>query len=1534
MGGEKSGAIARTTAAGRVRFTAPVDAGVVQVEYVVGDGVGAPVTEKLAIRVQDKLATESFAAVAEPDIVSGETGRPITIRPLGNDLPGTDPLTPEAALELAGKVASVGGADVRTDLVEGTITFRSRTARTFLLDYDAAYGSAPIAAGRIRVDVREPARKPPDPVAMPDQVTLFGQAATMVDVLANDVDPAGGMLVVQRAGARSDDQLDVAVVQGRWVRVSARQGSLTPNPQVVRYTISNGLTSGVEGEITVSQRPEVDDNSPVTQVDRVVVRAGSAISVPVLDNDFSPAGDQLRLVNHLAGEGSGTLRTADPDGTAARGDTGSAYVSGSLVRYVAPREVADAANLQVRYVAANEAGQTAPGRVEITVVPAERRNQPPEPPQLEGRAVAGDSVKLRLPGVGVDPDGDAVTLLGIGSAPELGRIVRFGADSIEYQAYPGSGGTDEFDYVVVDAGGETRHRHRAGGRRARRAAAAAAGRRRHRRRRAGPPATVDVMANDLVAGGDRVTVELAGEQPGVRLQCETGPILVDAPERADGRTVDVVYRLTQRHRHLAGHRHRCAATKDFDNPPVVHDAFGTAEDADAVTVDVLATAYDPDGSADDLTVTDVFVPVGVPPAEVVDGRITVARGDEPIVVPFRVEDADGGAATASLYVPAAGDNLPFVREGAVIEVDPGGSTRVRLADYVVDPAGGTVTIVAPDRVPASPARRRRCRGHGRNALTVEAPEGYAGPGAVVVEVTAGTAAAARTRRPRWCRSRSRSGGPGRSCAAPTSRSRSRRARPSRSRCRPTATSGPPTRPRPPGSPSTRSGTSRVDGLSAQAEGGLVARHRPARRRPRRPRRAGGLRRRQRARPDPLRRHRRSAAGDGAGPGVRHARRRDPGHRPGGVPPAGCRATRSPPCSRRPSSPVSTSTSTSSPPREVQITTGAGVSGSAQFRVVMSDVARADTGPERQAEGRITLDVLDVPDAPTAPVPGNSVVSQQVSLTWSEPDSNGAPIDYYEVRASGGPTRRCATTACEVDGLTNGRGYTFQVRAHNSVGFSDWSGSSREVTPDAKPGLVGPIRNTRIADRTLVIAWSAPASDATVDYYVVAYAGTSRKVSRTEATITGLDNNTKYQFKVYAVNDVGRGPVRTSRSMQSQGPVGIPEAPTIEDTPTSPSAATLTVTWPPVPPNGPGPVQYRVLRNGQPVPGCEILQQTLCTIPGVTYNGDLNEFKVGSSIGRDLPSFGPGKQWYAVGKPDVWGAWTVAPSGADAEARVTFTVPESRGTESTVALLVDGAVVREYDATGAQDQRVAGGRQRPSPHGRAARVQRVQPLLPVRGQAGPGLRAAALRPHPRPARRAERQPGPVGGHRRHERQRRLGAVRQRAARPVGRRARGRRTDRGERLEGHRLRQHRVDDRLDRRRRPGAQPGHQVRLDDDATPASAERLGVQAAVQRRLRGGPARLRRQRADHVRGGHLRVRGRLHGRDDARVGVLGQQPRPGPLQERGHRPLRDQRHVQHGILLPRRHRPGAVPGARRQPAPEPRVRQSVSDLPPAKGAA
>ena len=296
----------RITAAGAVRFQAPAQGGPVQVEYGVSDGLGAPVTETLEFRVQEPDDLEPVAPTAEPDVIAGETGKPIVITPLANDLPGADPITPDAVLTLAGEVGNLPGADVTTNLVKGTVTLRSETAQTYFLDYQAAYGTADTDTGKIRVDVRAPENPPLEPVAVPDNVTLFGQAGSLVDVLANDVDPSGGLLSVQRAEALADNQLDVAVVAGRWLRLSARQGQLTPNPQIVRYTISNGQRSGISGQVVVSQRPAPADNTPVTQNDDVTVREGSSQAIPVLDNDFSPSGGTLALVAG-GGDRSGRL---------------------------------------------------------------------------------------------------------------------------------------------------------------------------------------------------------------------------------------------------------------------------------------------------------------------------------------------------------------------------------------------------------------------------------------------------------------------------------------------------------------------------------------------------------------------------------------------------------------------------------------------------------------------------------------------------------------------------------------------------------------------------------------------------------------------------------------------------------------------------------------------------------------------------------------------------------------------------------------------------------------------------------------------------------------------------------------------------------------------------------------------------------------------------------------------------------------------------------------------------------------------------
>jgi hypothetical protein len=279
-----------------------------------------------------------------------------------------------------------------------------------------------------------------------------------VDVLANDVDPRGRMLVVQNAKPSTpDSQLEVAVIDGRWVRVNAIDGAMTPTSQSVTYTISNGSATA-EGSINVTQREALTGaaNAPVAQTDRITVRAGDTAAAPVLDNDATPSGDPVGLLMDPSVQPVGELRVL----SANKGDLGKAYVSGRQVRYVAPEKVTGAMDVEVQYVVENTgdpSAETSIGLLKVHVTPppsATNPDQPPTPRALEGRVVQGDLVTLKLPPVGSDPDGDSVAVTGVATAPKYGRILAFGATSLTYQAYPDAEGTDEFTYEVTDPYGE------------------------------------------------------------------------------------------------------------------------------------------------------------------------------------------------------------------------------------------------------------------------------------------------------------------------------------------------------------------------------------------------------------------------------------------------------------------------------------------------------------------------------------------------------------------------------------------------------------------------------------------------------------------------------------------------------------------------------------------------------------------------------------------------------------------------------------------------------------------------------------------------------------------------------------------------------------------------------------------------------------------------------------------------------------------------------------------------------------------------
>src|SRR5205823_14654475 len=113
-----------------------------------------------------------------------------------------------------------------------------------------------------------------------DNSAVYGQAPMTVDVLANDYDPRGNLLVVQSAVSDDPSQLTASVVEGRWVRVGARTLNLRPNPIHVTYTISDGDRTA-KTTLTVSQLPKIDSahDGPNAQPDFVTVRAGGSVEI-------------------------------------------------------------------------------------------------------------------------------------------------------------------------------------------------------------------------------------------------------------------------------------------------------------------------------------------------------------------------------------------------------------------------------------------------------------------------------------------------------------------------------------------------------------------------------------------------------------------------------------------------------------------------------------------------------------------------------------------------------------------------------------------------------------------------------------------------------------------------------------------------------------------------------------------------------------------------------------------------------------------------------------------------------------------------------------------------------------------------------------------------------------------------------------------------------------------------------------------------------------------------------------------------------
>lgn len=1096
---------------GRILYTATGSPGPTTVDMVVADSRGETASGVIRVTVMER---NTAAITANADFVSVTVGEEVSFEPLANDyVPGTqDARLAQVSWEQAPSIT--GTHDDET----GIVTLSGETPGTYYLPYLVSAGAAS-ASSRIRVDVRE-ADDEARPVAVRDIALLPQSGETLVDLLANDVDPSGGVLVVQSVTV-DGVPVTAQLLERRVLRLIDAQG-LT-SEATISYTVSNGRFTETGQVVIIPVAPPAQPTPPTAVADTATVREGDFVSIPVLDNDFSPDELELTVTSEL-------VETTFADGTDGCDTTGEdaegcAFVDGDEVRVFVP--VGGPSSVRLVYEVTDEFGNAATAPIDVTVIARDAGNDPPIAKTVEARVVEGNLVSIPIPLDGIDPDGDGVELVGYDEAPDAGRITEVGDGFFVYEAYEGTAGTTSFTYRVRDRWGVEA------------TAAVVIG-------IAPPPdinqapfaetdavsvqpgraVAVPVLANDSDPDGDTLTLQVDGIEQASE---ELGEITIDE----DRSTVDFTapeapgeYELRYTIDDGRGGEAQgvvlvtVAEDAPLEAPVAVDDVVPPSDvvAGEPISVPVLDNDLDPDGSPDALEVT-----VLQGPGDVVADGIRVTPSDEEFqVVTYRVTDPDGETAQAFVFVPVARDPAPRLTSQDVVEVQSGISYEFPLNEYVTV-SQNSPRITTADRVQATNANG--------DSLVVDVSTlqytselGYTGPATLSFEVTDGTSetdpegTTAVLSIPLLVRPSS--------AVAPTFSGAAVQV-PQNGQVDFDLTTA--TRDPDPGDLESMD-YELVGGQSDQIDADLteqvISFTAPV---------DANVGTSVSYSIEATDRHGNAVQGTVVATVVISNEplaivRDDTGEATQGIASSvNVLANDWNPFEGQAPLTVVEATvvggvgEASTDGATVTVTPGGDFSGVLTVRYTVIDATETQ---QRARTGQLVLNVKGRPEAPIRP---NvlSVGDQSVTLSWAAPASNGAAIQGYTVRSADGSfTQPCASTTCTLQGLVNDQTYQFQVVATNEVGDSDPSPASADARPDVRPDPPAAPRAER-GDTQLTVTWETPANrGSAITQYLLEI---SPPPANGQPTVVvpgggtsyvwqGLTNGTAYSFRVQAYND--------------------------------------------------------------------------------------------------------------------------------------------------------------------------------------------------------------------------------------------------------------------------------------------------------------------------------------------------------------------------------------------------------------------------------
>lgn len=384
------------------------------------------------------LVTPSPRLTATPFALSTAVGESLTIDPDSF----IDGVTGSYRVVSATAPPAAQGVSVTVNSGASTLDFTATNPGDYIVRYSVADAASEVASFvRVNVVAQDAAMLSTTPVT----VFVRPQADASVDVFTAVSNPAARVLLVSEPLPRPvpGAALEVSVVGQNLLRMRGTTADEQPGLLgVVGYTVSDGTGDPrfqTQGEASVYLLPAPTPQPPIAVADSIVVRAGTQIDIPVLENDLAPDGNRMTL---------------NPDSIVNQSGEGLAFAAGSVLRYLAPGTPGD---YELRYTISTAGAPelTDTATVAVTVTP-EGENQRPVPRTLTGRVLSGESVRIPFDSFGVDPDGDDVVLDRVLSQPESGTAsVTATGDAIVYNSVKGFRGPVQFDYRVRDAQGDT-----------------------------------------------------------------------------------------------------------------------------------------------------------------------------------------------------------------------------------------------------------------------------------------------------------------------------------------------------------------------------------------------------------------------------------------------------------------------------------------------------------------------------------------------------------------------------------------------------------------------------------------------------------------------------------------------------------------------------------------------------------------------------------------------------------------------------------------------------------------------------------------------------------------------------------------------------------------------------------------------------------------------------------------------------------------------------------------------------------------------